>query len=103
MPLPTDSDTFSAISRQHTTLKKEVRSSHSLVWRFIHRRFTARPNVAFGCPPEVYRISGSRVTLPTTVTVLSAMSPLLVRVRAGPGSQASAGVAAGDPAVFGGP
>ena len=37
--------TFSAISRQHTTSKNEVASSHSWVWRFCQRRLTASPKV----------------------------------------------------------
>jgi hypothetical protein len=49
-PLPMDSHTFSAISRQHTTLKKLVCSSHSWVLRFCHRRLTATPNDALATP-----------------------------------------------------
>ena len=45
-PRLSDSAAFSAISRQHTTSKKEVASSHSWVWRFCHRRLTARPKLA---------------------------------------------------------
>ena len=63
--------TFSAISRQHTTSKKEVASSHSWVWRFCHRRLTASPKEAVGCPVLVKRSSGSRVMLPTRTTLLS--------------------------------
>ena len=53
VPLVMDSPTFSAISRQATTSKKEVDSSHVLVWRFCQRRFTARPNLAMACPAAV--------------------------------------------------
>ncbi len=49
-PLVRLSATFSAISRQHTTSKKEVASSHSWVWRFCQRRLTARPKLAVACP-----------------------------------------------------
>ena len=63
--------TFSAISRQHTTSKKEVASSHSWVWRFCQRRLTANPKEAVGCPVLVKRNSGSRVMLPTRTTLLS--------------------------------
>ena len=49
-PFPSDSATFSAISRQQTTLKNEVCSSHSWVLRFCHRRLTATPNDAFAAP-----------------------------------------------------
>ena len=42
--------TFSAISRQHTTSKKDVASSHSWVWRFCQRRLTASPKEAVGWP-----------------------------------------------------
>ena len=52
-PLPSDSETFSAISRQHTTLKKLVCSSHSCDWRFCHRRLTAIPKDALAAPPVV--------------------------------------------------
>ena len=52
-PLPSDSVTFSAISRQQTTLKKLVCSSHSLLWRFCQRRLTAMPNDALAAPPAV--------------------------------------------------
>ena len=52
-PLVRDSPAFSAISRQATTLKKEVASSHSLVWRFIQRRLTARPNWQVAAPAGV--------------------------------------------------
>src|SRR5205823_6037170 len=68
-PLVRDSLAFSAISRQHTMLKNEVASSHSFVWRFCQRRFTARPNVAVACPVAVNRSSGSRVMLPIRVTL----------------------------------
>src|SRR4051812_13325561 len=73
VPLPREAAAFSAISRQHTTLKKETFSSHSLVWRFCQRRLTATPNVAFAVPLGRKRSSGSRVTLPTRVMVLSAI------------------------------
>src|SRR5262249_8233139 len=76
VPFPIDSATFSAISRQHTTLRKLVCSSHSFVWRFCQRRLTATENDALAAPPAVYRISGSRVTLPTIVTELSAIADL---------------------------
>ena len=58
-------------------LKKLVRSSHSLVCWLRHERLTATPKVAFETPLAVYRISGSRVRLPTTVMelVLLAMDP----------------------------
>src|SRR5207237_8617862 len=52
-PFPSDSATFSAISRQHTTLKKLVCSSHSWVWRFCQRRLTATPKLAFAEPLAV--------------------------------------------------
>src|SRR6202012_6222561 len=63
--------TFSAISLQHTTSKKDVASSHSWVWRFCQRRLTASPKEAVGCPVLVNRSSGSRVMLPTRITLLS--------------------------------
>ena len=53
MPLAMDSETFSAISRQHTMLKKLVCSSHSFVWRFCQRRPTATENDALAAPPWV--------------------------------------------------
>src|SRR6202044_4292196 len=62
---------FSAISRQQTTSKNEVASSHSWVWRFCHRRLTANPKVTLAWPVLVKRSSGSRVTFPTSVTLLS--------------------------------
>jgi hypothetical protein len=34
-------------------LKKLTRSSHSFVWRFIQRRFTATPNEQLAAPPAV--------------------------------------------------
>ena len=55
-PFASVSDTFSAISRQHTTLKKLVCSSHSLLWRFCQRRLTATPKLA----RRHLRCSGSR-------------------------------------------
>ena len=63
--------TFSAISRQHTTSKNEVASSHSWVWRFCQRRLTASPKVTLAWPVLVKRSSGSRVTFPTSTTLLS--------------------------------
>src|SRR5271154_4674735 len=65
------SDAFSAISRQHTTSKNDVASSHSWVWRFCQRRLTANPKEAVGCPVLVKRSSGSRVMFPTRITLLS--------------------------------
>ena len=62
--------TFSASSRQQATSKKEVDSSHSLVSRFCHRRLTASDSELWAWPSLVYRISGSRVRLPATVTVV---------------------------------
>ena len=53
VPLAIESLTFSAMSPQHTTLKKLVRSSHSFVWRFCHRRLTAMPRRAFAWPDAV--------------------------------------------------
>ena len=49
-PFASDSLTFSAISRQHTTSKKLVASCHSLVLRSIQRRFTATPKRVFDAP-----------------------------------------------------
>src|SRR5437773_6235042 len=69
-PFWIDSPTFSPMSPQQTTLKNEVASSHSWVWRFCQRRLTARPKLAFAWPLLVNRSSGSRVTLPTKVTLL---------------------------------
>src|SRR5207248_1381691 len=69
-PFWIDSPTFSPMSPQQTTLKNDVASSHSWVWRFCHRRLTARPKLAFAWPLAVNRSSGSRVTFPTTVTLL---------------------------------
>src|SRR5205814_36008 len=66
-PFCRDSLVFSAISRQHTTLKNEVASSHSWVWRFCQRRLTAMPSEALAWPLGVNRSSGSRVMLPTSV------------------------------------
>ena len=66
MPFVTDSATFSAKSRQHVTSKKESFSS-----QFLDFMFQATPKLQTGAPPGVNRSSGSRVTLPTTVTVLS--------------------------------
>ncbi len=63
------SATFSAISRQHTTSKNEVASSHSWVWRFCHRRLTANPKLAVAWPVLVNRSSGSRVMFPTSDTL----------------------------------
>src|SRR3954452_203540 len=71
VPFWTVSLTFSASCCQHVTSKNDVASSHSLVCRFCQRRLTARPNVATACPDGVNRSSGSRVQLPTTVTLLS--------------------------------
>src|SRR4051812_48739687 len=73
-PLGRDSATFSANDPQHTMLKKEVCSSHSLLWRFCQRRLTARPKLALGWPLGVNRSSGSRVMFPVTVTWLSGIS-----------------------------
>jgi hypothetical protein len=67
------SETFWPSWAQQTTSKNDVCSSHCWVWRFIQRRLTARPNVAMAWPEGVKRSSGSRVTLPMRVTVLSAM------------------------------
>ncbi|MNC99931.1 hypothetical protein D3C83_183830 [compost metagenome] len=53
MPLVKHSPMFSASSRQATTLKKDVASSQSLVWRFCQRRFTARPNEHCAAPDGV--------------------------------------------------
>src|SRR5437764_7722380 len=68
-PRVNDSLAFSAISRQQTTSKNDVASSHSWVWRFCHRRLTASPNVAVAAPEGVNRNSGSRVMLPIRVTL----------------------------------
>src|SRR5438132_7010626 len=77
-------------------LKNEVASSHSWVWRFCHRRLTARPSEAFACPLGVNRNSGSRVMLPTSVMlfpldsvlrsvhVLTRFGPCLLASGAGP-------------------
>ena len=77
VPLDMESLTFSAMSPQHTTLKKLVRSSHSFVWRFCHRRLTAMPSRVRLARRGVADL-GSRVRFPTTVIVLSAIpwSPL---------------------------
>ncbi len=53
VPFDIESLTFSAMSPQQTMLKKLVRSSHSLVWRFCHRRLTAMPRRAFAWPEAV--------------------------------------------------
>src|SRR5438132_6207538 len=77
-PLARLSEAFSAICCQQTTSKNDVASSHSWVWRFIHRRLTASPKLAVAWPLGVKRSSGSRVMLPTTVTVFPfdiALSP----------------------------
>src|SRR5207244_994031 len=66
--------------RQQTTLKNDVASSQSLVWRFCHRRLTASPNVAVACPVAVNRSSGSRVMLPTRVTLF----PFAISLRSVP-------------------
>src|SRR5262245_17553419 len=68
-PFSSDSDTFWARSRQQVTLKKEVLSSHCWLSRFCHRRLTATPKVVTGAPAGVKRSSGSRVRLPTMVTL----------------------------------
>src|ERR1700691_2647344 len=68
-PLWVLSLTFSASSRQQTTSKNDVASSHSCVWRFCQRRLTASPKVVVDCPLGVTRISGSRVTFPTRTTL----------------------------------
>ena len=73
LPLTRVSATFCPSWAQQVTSKNETFSSHSWVWRFCQRRLTARPKVAIACPDGVKRSSGSRVTLPMTVTVLSAM------------------------------
>jgi hypothetical protein len=53
MPLEKHSPMFSARSRQATTLKKEVASSQSFVWRFCQRRLTARPKLTCAAPAGV--------------------------------------------------
>ena len=84
--------TFSAISRQHTTSKKDVASSHSWVWRFCQRRLTANPKVTLAWPVLVKRSSGSRVTFPTSITLLSvAMSAPLRQPAAGAAAAALSG------------
>ena len=45
---------FSASSRQQTTSKNEVDSSHSFVSRFCHRRLTARVSAVVAWPSLVY-------------------------------------------------
>src|SRR5690606_1713783 len=68
-PFSSDSLTFCARSRKQVTLKNEVLSSHCWDSRFCHRRFTATPKVVTGAPAGVNRSSGSRVRLPTIVTL----------------------------------
>ena len=68
-PLVSDSLAFSAISRQQTTSKNDTASFFSLVWRSFQTRLTASPKVAVAWPLGVKRSSGSRVTLPTRVTL----------------------------------
>ena len=75
------SEAFSAISRQQTTSKNEVASSHSWVWRFCQRRLTARPKVVVAWPVLVNRRSGSRVMFPTRVTTFPLMPRLLRQPR----------------------
>src|SRR5690554_1771703 len=91
VPLVTDSATFSARSRKQVTSKNETSSSPSCL-----RRFHASPKLATAMPPGVKRSSGSRVTFPTTVTVLSNairdLRSLAGRGRCGiPAEQAAAG------------
>ena len=74
LPLTSESLTFWPSWAQQVTSKNDTCSSHSWLWRFCQRRLTASPKVAMACPDGVKRSSGSRVTLPMTVTVLSAMS-----------------------------
>src|SRR5262245_42634427 len=85
MPFFNEAATLSASCRQHTMLKKLVRSSHSFVCWLRHERLTATPKVAVEMPLAVYRISGSRVRLPTTVIelVLLAMGSSLRVLRRG--------------------
>src|SRR5205814_3605090 len=81
-PLPREALAFSAISRQQTTSKNDTASCHSPDWRSCQRRLTARPKLAVACPLGVNRSSGSRVTLPTRVTLFPfAMLSSSVRVR----------------------
>src|ERR1019366_6737162 len=83
---------FSAISRQQTTSKNEVASSHSCVWRFCHRRLTANPKLAVAWPVLVKRSSGSRVMFPTSVTTF----PLAISALPTGGGGGRGGPAAGD-------
>src|ERR1700722_178112 len=94
-PMVRLSAALSAISRQHPTSKNEVASSHSCVWRFCHRRLTARPKLAVAWPVLVNRSSGSRVMFPTRVTTF----PLAISARrpAGGGGGPTAGHLVGDP------
>ena len=70
-PRRSDSLTCSARSRQQTTSKNDVVSSHSWLWRFCQRRLTATPNLAEAEPFWVKRSSGSAVAFPTMVRVQS--------------------------------
>ena len=53
IPLESESATFSARSRQHTTSKNDVASCHSWVVRSCQRRLTAMPSWAVARPSLV--------------------------------------------------
>src|SRR6266540_1638826 len=71
-PLPSDSVTLAASSRQALTRKKEVSPSFQVSPSWM-RGVTARRKLATAMPFGVKRSSGSSVRLPTTVTKVSMM------------------------------
>ena len=78
LPLVRLMATFSARSLQQMTSRNETDSSDSLVLLSCHRRLTATDRDVVAWPYRLWRISGSRVRLPATVTeVMVAMEFLL--------------------------
>lgn len=76
-PLVSDSATFSAREFQQVMSKNDTASSNSWVCWLNLRRLTASPNFVTAVPDCINRSSGSRVRLPTTVTVFPLTEPPL--------------------------